>query len=174
MKVAIGTKNPAKVNAVMEAFMSFTNIEFISTDVPSEVSSQPFSDKETMIGAINRAQNALLKENADIGIGLEGGVMETDMGCFLCNWGALVDRHHEPIVAGGARIRLPDEIYQLLKKGKELGDIMDEFANQHNIRKKEGAVGILTDGYVDRKKMFVHVMKLLVGQWTYQNKEKVK
>jgi len=167
MKVAIGTKNPAKINAVMEAFSGYDDIDFVPTDVSSEVSSQPFSDDETIEGALNRAKNALIKEKADLGIGLEGGVIEADSGCFLCNWGALIDQNFEPIIAGGARIPLPKEIYERLKKGIELGEIMDEFAQKQNVRQQEGAIGIFTNGLVDRKEMFVHVTKLLVGQWSY-------
>lgn len=172
MKVAIGTKNPAKVNAVMEAFSSYSDAEFVSVDVPSEVSAQPFSDDETIEGAINRAKNALMKEKADLGIGLEGGVIETESGCFLCNWGALVDHRLEPVIAGGARIPLPKEIYEKLKKGIELGDIMDGFAQKQNVRQNEGAIGILTNGFVNRKEMFEHVTKLLVGQWSYNQSNK--
>ena len=56
----------------------------------SEVSAQPLSDNETMTGAINRAKNALKSEDAQIGVGLEGGVVKTEHGYFLCNWGAIV------------------------------------------------------------------------------------
>ena len=46
------------------------------------------SDEETMQGAINRAKRALEEGEAPIGIGLEG-VMKTEHGLFMCNWGAL-------------------------------------------------------------------------------------
>ena len=39
----------------------------------SGVSPQPFSDEETIQGAINRARAAVKETGADIGIGLEGG-----------------------------------------------------------------------------------------------------
>lgn len=168
MKVAIGTRNRAKVQAVKDAFTFSESIQFIESAVPSEVSEQPFSDEETMQGAINRAKNALIKEQADIGIGLEGGVMETDEGCFLCNWGALVDQHIQPIVASGAKIPLPKEIYDELTKGKELGEIMDIYTNQHHVSQNEGAIGIFTNGFVSRKEMFEHILKMLIGQWQYK------
>ncbi|HWL12648.1 MAG TPA: DUF84 family protein, partial [Ureibacillus sp.] len=87
MKIAIGTKNPTKVKAVNDAFASFIEAEFISTNVPSNVSAQPLTDLETLTGAINRAKNALEAERADLGVGLEGGLIKTDFGYFLCNWG---------------------------------------------------------------------------------------
>lgn len=165
MKTIIGSKNPTKIEAVMNAFSG--EYEFHSLDVPSGVSEQPFSDEETIKGAINRANNALHLGHGDIGIGLEGGVQESSYGLLLCNWGALVLKGQPPLIAGGARILLPDEIAIRLRNGEELGPIMDTFTNKQNIRKKEGAVGIFTNGKMDRSAMFSHVAQLLVGQLEY-------
>ncbi|HYK72522.1 MAG TPA: DUF84 family protein [Pseudoneobacillus sp.] len=165
MKIIIGSKNPAKVEAVKGAFSK--GYEFNSLDVPSGVSEQPFSDEETMKGAINRAEHALKLGGGDIGIGLEGGVQESSFGLFLCNWGALVVKGHPPLLAGGAKILLPDEIANLLRNGEELGPVMDDYAKKENIRKKEGAIGVFTNGKIDRSTMFTHVTKLLVGQYDY-------
>lgn len=87
---------------------------------------------------------------------------------MLCNWGALAARGMEPIVAGGARIPLPEEIAVQLLNGAELGPVMDEYAKKQNVRKNEGAVGIFTNGQINRSEMFAHVMKLLAGQYEYQ------
>lgn len=167
LQVAIGTKNPAKIEAIISGFEGI-DASFLSTSVASGVSAQPFSDTETIQGAINRSKAALEKEQTDLGIGLEGGVVETEFGMFLCNWGAIVDQEREPIIAGGARILLPTEIAIKLKTGIELGDIMVEYTKQKDIRTSEGAIGIFTHHYVNRKDMFTHVVKLLVGQYMYR------
>ncbi|MFB6467629.1 DUF84 family protein [Cytobacillus sp. Hz8] len=167
MKVVIGTKNPAKVKAVEEAFSHYP-CTLNSIDVSSGVSPQPFSDEETIQGALNRAEGALNLGQGDIGIGLEGGVHKTEHGLFLCNWGALAVKGRSPIIAGGARILLPEEIAGELYKGNELGPVMEGYVNIKNVRKKEGAIGIFTNGVVSRAEMFLHVMNLLVGQYEYQ------
>ncbi|ALC89638.1 NTPase [Bacillus sp. FJAT-18017] len=166
MKVAIGSKNPAKISAVQDVFKEIVGADFISCDVPSGVSAQPFSDGETIEGAINRAQKAL--EKGDLGIGLEGGVQMTKYGLFLCNWGALAEPGQSPLIAGGARIRLPDEVAGKLLGGKELGPVMDEYTKMTNIRKTAGAIGIFSNGQVDRAAMFTHIVKLLYGQHLYR------
>ncbi|NHC42432.1 DUF84 family protein [Bacillus sp. MM2020_1] len=163
MKIIIGSKNPAKITAVKNSFSH--EGEFVSLDIPSGVSEQPFSDEETIKGAINRAAAALKQGNGDIGIGLEGGVQETSYGLLICNWGALVTNESEPIIAGGARIPLPEEIAVRLRAGEELGPVMEDYAKNKNVRKQEGAVGIFTSGMVNRSEMFTHVMNLLVGQY---------
>lgn len=167
MKIIIGTKNPAKIAAVKNAFIE-ANSEFISLDIPSGVSEQPFSDEETIQGAINRAKGALEEGNGDIGIGLEGGVQESEHGLMICNWGALQANGREPIIAGGARFLLPEEIATRLRSGEELGPVMDDYAKKKNVRKAEGAIGIFTNGEVNRDDMFTHLMKLLIGQYNYK------
>lgn len=169
LKVAIGTKNPTKVNAVKSAFND-QDVTYLPTSVPSGVSSQPFSDIETIEGAINRAMLSRSKEHADIGVGLEGGVIETSKGLFLCNWGSIYDGENEPIIAGGARILLPTQVAEGVRSGRELGDVMDEYTTLRNVRHNEGAIGVFTNGLVNRTEMFTHLARLLVGQYLYNLK----
>lgn len=165
MKIIIGSKNPAKIQAVQNAFLNDYLYDMV--DVPSGVSAQPFSDDETIRGAINRAENAIHTGNGEIAIGLEGGVHETSFGLMLCNWGALKLKGQPPFIAGGARILLPEEIAFRIRNGEELGPVMDEYANKQNIRKKEGSIGVFTNGKINRIEMFTHVTKLLAGQLEY-------
>lgn len=164
MKVTIGSKNPTKIQAVEAVFNEYT---VNAINASSHVSSQPFSDEETMEGAKNRALECFYFNPDGIGIGLEGGVMYVGNQLFLCNWGALVSRDKRIYTASGARILLPKEIESKLKKGIELGDMMDEYTHKHEVRNKEGAIGIFTNLLVSRKDMFQHVMMLLRGQWEY-------
>ena len=166
-KIIIGSKNPAKIKAVQAVFQSY-QAEFSTVNVPSGVSEQPFSDEETIKGALNRANAALKEGDGDIGIGLEGGVHETEYGLFLCNWGALAEKGKTTIVAGGARILLPEAVAKRIKAGEELGPVMEDFTHKEDIRKNEGAVGIFTNGQISRSEMFTHVMKLLIGQFEYR------
>jgi inosine/xanthosine triphosphatase len=169
MLVGIGTKNPAKVKAVKDGFAQ-ENLRFLfeAYKTESDVSEQPFSDDETAKGAINRAQSVLGISGGDIGIGLEGGVMETPFGLALSNWGALATNTHPPIIAGGARIILPESITERLRGGEELGPVMDDYCQREGIRHSEGAIGILSNGKITRHDMFYHVVRLLIGQWQYR------
>ncbi|MBG9542923.1 NTPase [Cytobacillus firmus] len=169
MKIIIGSKNPAKISAVQAAFSDY-EADIMSIDVPSGVNDQPFSDEETIKGAINRAYGAFEISGGQIGIGLEGGVQKTEYGLFLCNWGALAEKGQPPIIAGGARIPLPECVAERLLAGEELGPVMDDYAKKENVRKNEGAVGIFTNGQIDRADMFSHVMKLLIGQYEYRKR----
>ena len=47
---------------------------------------------------------------------------------------------------------------------------MDDYAKMKNVRKHEGAIGIFTDGVINRVEMFTHIMNLLVGQYHYKKR----
>ncbi|HSU80705.1 MAG TPA: DUF84 family protein [Candidatus Angelobacter sp.] len=163
MKISLGTLNPAKRQATEES--SPPNSEILTFDVPSGVSNQPVGDEETLEGAINRARAALKQDpSAEVGVGLEGGVMWIGPTLYLCNWGALVTRDDVVLTASGARIPLPEPIVVGLKEGLELGDVMDRYAQTKGVRLHQGAIGILTNGAVTRVEMFAHVTKLLFNQ----------
>jgi inosine/xanthosine triphosphatase len=166
MKIAIGTKNQAKNKAVQNICMSLINQpEFISLDVSSNVSAQPFGDEETLEGAKNRAIQACIEEQVNISFGLEGGVKELDGQLFICNWGVLQTAEGEQYIAGGAQLPLPQDVALAVRNGEELGPVMERYTNQTGIRQNEGAVGIFTSNIVKRADMFEHIVKLLLGQY---------
>lgn len=169
--IGVGSKNPAKLKAV-ERFCGPLGHQMMSVDAPSGVSSQPIGDEETMQGAVGRARTVLDRSQADIGIGLEGGVMDIGSEMYLCNWGALAVRGAETITASGARILLPHELAIGIREGRELGDVIDDYARKVNVRQGEGTIGILTNGHVSRDDMFFHIASLLFGQYEYKMKQK--
>ncbi|GAA0332773.1 DUF84 family protein [Bacillus carboniphilus] len=169
MRIVVGSKNPAKINAVKNA-CEHIRVELIGLDVPSGVSEQPFSDQETLEGAINRAKNAKEMAQVEIGIGLEGGVYEQGNQLYICNWGALC-WDGGIVTAGGTRFALPEEIAVKLREGRELGPIMDEYSQERGIRYLKGAVGVFTSGWVNREEMFEHIVKTLIGQYMFRTRK---
>jgi len=167
MKVAIGSENKAKTEAVKAIVSLFVEADYELLSVPSNVSEQPLNDEETRAGAIHRAMNAQKLSNADAAFGLEGGVREIDGIMYVCNWGAMALANGNVFTAAGAQIPLPEEIASEIRSGRELGPVMDEYTNRKDIRSHEGAVGIFTDGLVNRQTMFEHVVRLVVGQYFY-------
>ena len=164
VKVAVASKNPAKIEAVSSILKELAMpAEVEAVEVESGVSNQPFSQQETMQGAMNRARNALAVVKADMAFGLEGGVHEIAGRLYLCNWGALADHQGNIWTAAGAQIELPEAITAQLRNGKELGPVMDAYAGEFGIRRHKGAIGILTGGLINRSEMFGHIVKILMG-----------
>lgn len=159
LKIIVGSTNQVKVNAIKNIFANYM-VKGIA--VSSKVRDQPISDEETIKGALNRAYGS--KRFGDIGIGLEGGVQQTSYGMLVVSYGALVDNNNKVFIAGGTRLLLPNEVSKGIYLGKELGDIMDQYANKRNVKHDEGAVGIFTNNLVKRQEIFEHIGKLLLGQ----------
>jgi inosine/xanthosine triphosphatase len=123
--------------------------------VASTVSDQPFGDDETIRGALARATAAREATGADLGVGIEGGVVETPDGSMhTCAWAAIVDAHGRTGVGGSLAMPLPRRVAELIRSGVELGHAMDRLIGAHNTKHGAGAVGILTAGLVDRQRAY--------------------
>jgi len=155
MRVAVGSLNPVKATAVFTIFSRvWPEAEIIPVSVPTGVSAMPMSDEETRVGAHNRALAARDALAADFGIGLEGGVHPEPFGLVLQGWVVIVDGNGRVGIGGCPRLQLPEHISQRVKKGGELGHVIDDLLNDHNSKQKGGAVGALTNNIMVRGEAF--------------------
>mgnify|MGYP002780184568 FL=1 len=150
----VGSRNPVKIAAV-RAVLERVAPEVVvhGLDVGSGVPDQPWGDDETIRGARTRAQRALEAfADAELAIGLEGGVVETAHGGVrTCAWAVVVDRRGVEGVGGSLSMPLPPGVVARLRRGEELGLAMDAEASVTGTKTGRGAVGILTAGLVDRQ-----------------------
>ncbi|MDR1690922.1 MAG: inosine/xanthosine triphosphatase [Candidatus Methanoplasma sp.] len=149
IRVAVGSLNRVKVEAartVMERI--FGNVIIIPTDVKSGVSEQP-KELETREGAINRAVSAL--GDNDMSIGIEAGVFSTDDGLYDFQYCAILDKSGNMTIGVGPGFRYPDDVAELVSKGMTVGDAIHRLYGDPDIGKKQGAVGLLSKGLLDRK-----------------------
>lgn len=155
MKVATGSENPVKLQAVKQAFVKvFPNEHIVVTgvSVASGVSDQPFGDDETLKGALNRVKNTKRLAEADYYVGLEGGCK------FYKEESNELEAFAWMVVSNGelsgksrtASFVLPKEVAQLVKGGLELGHADDRVFKRSDSKSKNGAVGILTHDVIDR------------------------
>jgi inosine/xanthosine triphosphatase len=162
-KIIVASKNPVKINSVKKGFeKTFPKEEFVfqGVSVPSGVSDQPMSEKETLQGAINRSNNA--KENfpdADFWVGIEGGLQEMN-GEMECNAWIVISSKDLQGKSKTATFFLPKKIVELIHQGKELGEADDIVFGHSNSKQKMGSVGILTKGVIDREKYYVEAVVL--------------
>lgn len=159
--IAIGSTNPVKQAAVENVLKNiFDTAHFMAFDVPSGVADQPWGDAETRTGAYNRAQAVLARTEAAFGVGLEAGVIETEFGMMTCAWCVIIQRMGAVGIGGGSNILLPPTVAADVRTGLELGTAMDRLVGDHNTKQKEGAIGILTDGLLNRQKAYEMVVTL--------------
>jgi inosine/xanthosine triphosphatase len=155
MKVAVGSTNPAKLQAVRAAILRvWPAAQVDGVSVPSGVAEMPMSDAECLQGARNRARAARRALGADLGVGLEGGVHRHDEMLLLVGWVAVSAADGRQGLAGTARLPLPALIAQRVTAGEALGPVMDDLLDEHKSNHRGGAVGALTSGLVLRADAF--------------------
>jgi len=183
MIIKVGTNNPIKVEAVKGLLAEYPEIadtgaskwKVSGAKIPSGVSEQPLSVRETYLGAFNRAVGAF-EDGADLGIGIESGITKGPLGWFnftaavICNseipeWIriALWDSSYLPPVENPYGIHfgqstgfpLPPKIVdKIVHEGMDLDQAAYAcgFVDVPNIGKVEGGfLGVLTKGRISRK-----------------------
>ncbi len=156
IKVAVGSQNPVKIEAVKSAFKKvFGDCEVVDVSVLSGVSDMPTSFSATVQGAKNRAQRAREKVDADFGVGLEGGLEDKLGETFLSGFVAIVDKDNVWGYGQGTGLLMPKKIIEKIRKeNRELGDVMDEIRSVKNTKQHEGCVGFFTDNLISRQESF--------------------
>lgn len=163
MQIIIASKNPVKINSVKNGFEKvFGNhdMTFSGINVPSEISDQPMNVDETYLGAQNRIKNAKhIHPKADFIVGIEGGLEVFEGQYYAFAW-ILINNGE---IIGKARtgsFMLPPKITELIDQGMELGHADDIVFGQSNSKQKQGSVGILTNGAIDRTEYYNHAVVL--------------
>lgn len=161
--VIVGSKNPVKVSCTASAFHQAFEGAFLveGLNISSGVSEQPYGDEETYEGAFNRSNNAKLAfPEADYWVGIEGGVDLIDGEMHAFAWVVIIDKEGKIGKAKTSTFFLPKAIAQLVESGMELGEADDKVFNRSNSKQENGAVGILTNGAVDRKEYYQQAVVL--------------
>jgi len=169
LRVAVGSKNPVKVDAVKEVFENILGqVEVIAIEVGSGVSRQPINE-EAVQGAKNRALGAIKKAKADFGVGIEGGLVEFNGKSYFMGFCAVINKDGNIGTGTSGWFECPPAMLDRIKNREELGDLIDELTGRRDIKKKEGAIGIFTKGNVTRKDLYKHGLYMALVR--YMNKE---
>ncbi|WP_264874823.1 inosine/xanthosine triphosphatase [Vibrio agarivorans] len=164
-KVIIASLNPAKIHAVQSAFgAAFPNqaFEYQGVSVASGVADQPMSNEETKLGAVNRVHNAQRAvTDGDYYVGLEAGIEDTATFAWM-----IIESQGLRGESRSASLLLPPVVIEKVRKGKELGDVMDEVFATDNIKQKGGAIGLLTNHQLTRSSVYHQALILALIPFT--------
>ncbi|MCA9372791.1 DUF84 family protein [Candidatus Woesebacteria bacterium] len=190
--IFVGSTNPVKINSVREATADhWPALEIVGFEVASGVSEQPMSDAATREGAHNRAIAALRagvalaptaptkaadqnepsqSSKLHLGVGLEGGVFcDAEGDLWSTVWVSVVDQQGTHWDANGARFKVPAKIAEPIKKGAEMGPVLSEMFSGADVRRQNGAIGIVTNNFVTRTTEYAAICKLALGLWYGQD-----
>ena len=160
-RAAVASTNPAKLEAVHRALARLApgcTVEGVS--VSRSAVPQPIGDQETRTGAMRRARVALADSEADLGFGLEGGVIFEGDVPWLVSWVVVVDQAGRHGEASAMRMPLPAVASERLRRGEELGDVIDGLFDMHLSKQQAGAIGLLTEGFVSRTDAFADIVAM--------------
>ena len=159
VEIVVASQNPVKSGAIEGAFKKLfpeLNVQTIGVSVSSGVSDQPMSDEETKRGAMNRIAAAREQyPNAVLWAGLEGGIDQIEDHMFAFAW-IIVQSKEQTSSVRTATFPLPPKVCELIRGGMELGHANDVVFKRDNSKQKEGAIGTLTHGLIDRRELYEH------------------
>ncbi|MGC9356254.1 MAG: inosine/xanthosine triphosphatase [Anaerolineae bacterium] len=168
MRVVVGSTNPVKIEAaktVLGRVLGPADVQVEAVAVGSGVSPQPWGDEETRRGALNRAEAVLQRTGADLAVGFEGGVLEVGGELYTSAWCAVMRRDGVLGLAGGENTLLPPAVVHDLRSGRELGTAIDALIGEKNTKHRGGAIGALTNGYLDRQSAYEHLLILALARF---------
>lgn len=158
MRIAVGSTNPTKVKAVENVMRRiYGDVEVIGVEVDTCVPDQPIGIEEIARGAINRAKSALEKANADLGVGIEAGIYPfpgTLTGYLDVQVCAVASPDGVITVGHGPGFEYPPVVIEkVLNEGVEVGIAMGELVDDPELKKKIGAIGVLSKGLLPRTEL---------------------
>ncbi len=160
--IAVGSTNAAKVNAVLQGVQAYwPTANVTGAEVKSGVPDQPIGFEQTMQGAINRAR-AAKAGGADLGIGLEGGVMKIGGNWVMFSFVAVTDGQKE-VAIPTTGTPLPRSWGQAMLAGGELRPHVKSLGLEYDYTK--GVNAILTNDIVKRDDMFAIAIKNALAPW---------
>ncbi|MCP5404993.1 MAG: DUF84 family protein [Pseudomonadaceae bacterium] len=160
--VIVGSKNAAKLAAVTTGVQGYwPQAKVRGENVPSGVPDQPLGMEQTVQGAVNRAKAAHAL-GANLGIGLEGGVVELAERPVLLGIVAVFDGT-QVSVSPTVGVPLPDAWGNALKAGEELGPFIVKKFNDYN--KTIGTMPFLTHGRILREDAFTTAVIAALAPW---------
>lgn len=162
MIIRIASTRAPKVNGVKKAVgkllqhfhMTEFDVRFETVQGASGVSEMPLSLDETMKGARQRAESVFEREKIDISVGVEGGLYKIAGKVFLQSWSCVFDGT-DFYFGGSGSLEIPQDLaYEVFVNGRMLGDAIDAFSQQVDVRSNQGTFGVLTDDLVTREDSF--------------------
>lgn len=151
MIVVLGSNSLVKINATKQAFKTyFEDVEVKGIQVPTGIKPFPTSDEETFQGAVNRVNAVSNLMTADYYVGLEGG-LQSLKGFTIVKQIAVIKKGERICVGISSGYTAPEAlIKQLDMTSDESRKILDKYFGKKEILSKEGIVGVLTNGKLNR------------------------
>ncbi|TKI08695.1 inosine/xanthosine triphosphatase [Martelella alba] len=160
--IAAATTNPAKIDAILQAFIDTFGPDSCRVDgivVDSGVPPQPIGNAETRLGARNRAAAARQAcPEADFWVGVEAGIEDNMTFAWMVIENAQIRGESR-----SAGLILPESLLQGITAGRELGQEMARLTGIEDIKRRGGAIGVFTHGLLTRSSVYYQALVLALA-----------
>jgi len=169
--IALGTKNPAKVEGVRLAFAKYFRDTTIRTiDSSSVTRAQPIGLDQMTEGALSRAKFALSKLGGDFGVGVEAGIFQIGGTYFDHQQAAIIDASGKTSLGHSAGYPLPTRAVEaMISAGKELERYAESLSGVDEIGDKGGLVHHLTKGVMTRADLTEQCVLMALIPWLHKD-----
>jgi len=164
-RVAVGSVNPVKINAVRRAFRLLCSAKVEGIEVESGVPSQPIGFREVILGAVNRAWNAARATGYEYGVGIEAGLVETGAEPIELQVAAIAGPGSRVSIGLSQGFMVPPSWVDEVRKRVELGVIAARETGRAGIGEKLGLIGFLTGGHVTRTDLTYSSVVMALVPW---------
>lgn len=161
--VIIGSKNHTKVKCTEEAFQMVFGGQVLAQglNIGSGVDKPASGDKETSMGAYNRAVNSKNAfPEADFWVGIEGGTEEADEEVRAYSWVVIMDKNGKVGRAKTAAFSLPKQAEVLMNQEIEPEDRHNGGHAQPQLKDRGDTVSMLTNGAVEKRDLYKQAIML--------------
>lgn len=157
--IAVGSDNPAKIEAAQQAFRRVWPVvewSVVHTSMPMDFDSIPVGGGETQAQARTRASFALSRfPEAQYGVGIESGLFRANKCWFECTWAVIHDRNGTEGMASSAAIELDMQFAIRMQGGEALGNICHQLFGDEYTNDGDGYFGIMTSGGTNRIEVYI-------------------
>jgi inosine/xanthosine triphosphatase len=169
--VAVGSKNPAKLNGVRRAFSRYyRRVELRPVDSSSVARAQPKGLEEMSQGAAARAKFALSTAGGKFGVGVEAGIFTIDGIYFDNQVAAIADSSGKVSFGHSAGYMLPrDDMEKLFREGKELERWAEDVSGIKEVGDKGGLIRYLTKGRMNRAELTEQCVVTALIPWHHRD-----
>ncbi|MCE4627834.1 MAG: DUF84 family protein [Desulfurococcales archaeon] len=170
-RAAIATRNRGKYWAAVRALerlcgISRDNVAIV--EPPNGLPAQPIGGLEVFRGALLRAARAFeAVAPSGLGIGVEAGPVEfyTGTGYIETQVAVVVGPGRRYSVGTSSSFELPALLLDKMKKGIELGKLIESRRHVRNLRESIGYIGVATSGLVTRTDLTLHAIAMALVPW---------
>lgn len=172
-KIILASGNKVKKAVVEEAFSKLLlneQFEVVVLDLEKD-GSEPFGKEATLNQIYEATKNIRsIESKADFYVAMEGGVEDSNGTMDEVAYVVIEDQVGNKAVSQSVTFPVPLKVADKVRQGISFGDAVDQVHGTKNIKTGQGFVGLLTDGLVDKKALYLQptiiaLSKLVKIEW---------